>query len=90
MFIIILFGIKQLKNYGRRHFKIFTNCHVSWDTLYYPIQYDVGHPVCILSAIVYKKVITDAYIFTVFTVHCTATEQTNISYFIKKKNKIVK
>ena len=24
-----------LKNYGRRHFKIFTNCHVSWDTLYY-------------------------------------------------------
>ena len=33
MFIIILFIIKQLKNYGRRHFKIFTNCHVSWDTL---------------------------------------------------------
>ena len=21
-------------NYGRRHFKIFSNCHVSWDTLY--------------------------------------------------------
>ena len=23
----------NLKNYGRRYFKIFTNCHVSWDTL---------------------------------------------------------
>ena len=23
-----------LSNYGRRHFKLFTNCHVSWDTLY--------------------------------------------------------
>ena len=20
--------------FGRRHFKLFTNCHVSWDTLY--------------------------------------------------------
>ena len=24
----------SLTNYGRRHFKLFTNCHVSWDTLY--------------------------------------------------------
>ena len=24
----------QLKNYGRRHFKLLTNWHVSWDTLY--------------------------------------------------------
>ena len=24
----------SLSNYGRRHFKLFTNCHVSWDTLY--------------------------------------------------------
>ena len=23
-----------LSNYGRRHFKLFTDCHVSWDTLY--------------------------------------------------------
>ena len=27
----------NLENYGRRHFKIFTNCHVSWDTLYIPL-----------------------------------------------------
>ena len=34
---IILFGNKKLDiliNYGRRHFKLFTYCHVSWDTLY--------------------------------------------------------
>ena len=24
--------------YGRRHSKLFTNCHVSWDTLYYLSQ----------------------------------------------------
>ena len=24
----------NLTSYGRRHFKLFTNCHVSWDTLY--------------------------------------------------------
>ena len=30
--IFFLFGL--LKNYGRRHFKLFTNCYVSWDTLY--------------------------------------------------------
>jgi len=23
-----------LANYGRRHSKLLTNCHVSWDTLY--------------------------------------------------------
>ena len=28
----------KLTNYGRRHFKQFTNCHVSWDTLY--IEFD--------------------------------------------------
>ena len=27
-------GSNNLTNYGRRHFKLFTNCHVSWDTLY--------------------------------------------------------
>ena len=26
--------LKNLTNYGRRHLKLFTNCHVSWDTLY--------------------------------------------------------
>ena len=35
MFIIILFGIKQLKKLWKKTFlKLFTNCHVSWDTLY--------------------------------------------------------
>ena len=35
MLFIILFVIKlNLTNNGRRHFKLFTNCHVSWDTLY--------------------------------------------------------
>ena len=24
----------QINYHGRRHFKLFTNCHVSWDTLY--------------------------------------------------------
>ena len=24
----------NLSNYGRRHFELFTSCHVSWDTLY--------------------------------------------------------
>ena len=27
----IIFSIKQLNHHGRRHFKLFTNCHVSWD-----------------------------------------------------------
>ena len=26
--------LNNLTNYGRRHSKLFTNCHVSWDTLY--------------------------------------------------------
>ena len=26
----------NLSNYGRRHFKLFTNCLVLWDTLYVP------------------------------------------------------
>ena len=34
MFIIILYGIINLNNYGRRHFKIFTNFHIFWDTLW--------------------------------------------------------
>ena len=34
IFLIILFGIKEIKNYGRRHLKLFTYCHVSGDTLY--------------------------------------------------------
>ena len=31
-FDIILLGFKQLYK-GRRHLKLFTNCHVSWGTL---------------------------------------------------------
>ena len=36
MLYFILFSSvsKNLTNYGRRHLKLFTNCHVSWDTLY--------------------------------------------------------
>ena len=34
MFFIILFGIKQLNKIKNRHFKLFINCQVSWDTLY--------------------------------------------------------
>ena len=29
IFLIIIFGSNNLKNYGRRHFKLFINCHVT-------------------------------------------------------------
>ena len=29
----------NLTNYGRRQFKLFTNCDVWWDTLYKPTKY---------------------------------------------------
>ena len=32
-FLLFSFVFKNLTNYGRRHLKLFTNCHVSWDTL---------------------------------------------------------
>ena len=40
---LLLFSLvsNNLANYGRRHFKIFSNCHVSWDTLYYKIVYSI-------------------------------------------------
>jgi len=36
----VLFSLttNNLTYYGRRHFKLFTNCHVSWDTLYVNTQ----------------------------------------------------
>ena len=34
VFLLFSFVLKNLTNYGRRHLKLFTNCHVSWDTLY--------------------------------------------------------
>ena len=36
MLKILLFSLvtNNLTYSGRRHFKLFTNCHVSWDTLY--------------------------------------------------------
>ncbi len=34
--------------YERWHSKLFTNCHVSWDTLYYVSTF-VGHPVLTLN-----------------------------------------
>ena len=33
-FLLFPFVSKNLTNYGRRHLKLFTNCHVLWDTLY--------------------------------------------------------
>ena len=33
-FLLFSLVLKNLINYGRRHLKLFTNCHVSWDTLY--------------------------------------------------------
>ena len=33
-FLFFSFVSKNLTNYERRHLKLFTNCHVSWDTLY--------------------------------------------------------
>ena len=35
---LLLFSLvtNNLTYHGRRHFKLFTNCHVSWDTLYLP------------------------------------------------------
>ena len=32
-FLLFSFVSMNLTNYGRRHLKLFTNCHVSWDTL---------------------------------------------------------
>ena len=36
IYCLVLFSLvsNNLTNYGRRHFKIFSNCHDSWDTLY--------------------------------------------------------
>ena len=33
---LLLFSLvtENLKYYERTHFKLFTNCHVSWDTMY--------------------------------------------------------
>ena len=33
-FLLSFFDIKDLTNYGRKHFILFINCHDSWDTLY--------------------------------------------------------
>ena len=32
--LLLHLATNNLKYYGRRHFKLFTNYHVSWDTLY--------------------------------------------------------
>ena len=37
-FLLFSFVSKNLTNYRRRHLKLFTNCHVSWDTLYIRYQ----------------------------------------------------
>ena len=48
---MLLFSLvsNNLKNYGRRHFKLFTYCHVSWDTLYLNTQKHVEKYVGITS-----------------------------------------
>ena len=35
IFLLLSLVLKNLTNYGRRHSKLFTNCHVSWETLYF-------------------------------------------------------
>ena len=43
---VIRFDIKQLQKLWKktRHFKLFTNCHVSWDTLYLKIKLSILSP----------------------------------------------
>ena len=51
----------SLTNYGRRHFKLFTNCHVSWDTLYHnwdcltSYEYDSNRRECLKLLVFHKK-----------------------------------
>ena len=33
-YLLFSLVLNNLTNYGRRHLKLCTNCHVSWDTLY--------------------------------------------------------
>ena len=40
-FLLFSFVSNNLTNYERRHFKPFTNCHVSWDTLYNKINWEL-------------------------------------------------
>ena len=48
MFYLLLFSFvsKNLTNYGRRHLKLFTNCRVSWDTLYQGMTQFVLQKIC--------------------------------------------
>ena len=52
---LLLFSLvsNNLTNYGRRHFKLFTNCYVSWDTLYYPFYLQQARlaPISILEVL---------------------------------------
>ena len=34
IFLMLFLVLNNLTNYGRRHSKLFNNCHVSWDTLF--------------------------------------------------------
>ena len=34
IFLLLSLVLNNSPHYGRRHTKLFTNCHVSWDTLY--------------------------------------------------------
>ena len=38
----------NLTYYGRRHFKLLTNCHVSWNILYILSVFEYFHLLCIL------------------------------------------
>ena len=43
IFVSLSLVSNNLTNYVRRHFKLFTNCHISWDTLYLLLLYRVSH-----------------------------------------------
>ena len=70
--LLVSLASNNLSNYGRRHFKLFTNCHVSWDTLYQ------GHKVCIKN--IFKHNIHVALLY------CKQNVQT-FNYVFAKKQK---
>ena len=61
----------NLKNYGRRHFKIFSYCHVSWDTLYLKIYLPLSlkrsskSTFCVNVYVRYTQYITIIYIMLI-------------------------
>ena len=58
MLYVLLFSFvsKNLTNYGRRHLKLFTNCHVSWDTLYHIVSREVFYNFNVIFGIILDKI----------------------------------